>query len=361
MPVPRLCRRLLLRGGRALPPYLIWLTTARCNARCAHCFHSGVPEGTGGPDLSTGEAVRFFERYGPLVYLSLGGGEPSLREDLPDVVGVATRRCGPAAINCISNGFLPERLAAQAGRIARDAPDTATTFTLSIDGLFEAHDRRRGVEGGFERLLESADRLKRLAAEIPNLAVSTNTTFTPDNAAEIDAIHAFVTKRLELPHRLILFRNPHDWKWPPPALDVGAFVRKAREVERDTRARFGGRGGLLEAARAALDLVRLDVLDDLAAGRPFPWSCRAGRSGLVLAADGELLPCEPLGKSFGNVRDTDCDARNLLSGERAREILAGIAGCRCTWECQLRASLPWQPSRLPGLVRHCLRQSAGRS
>lgn len=341
---------LLLPGRFGNPPYLAWFTSARCNARCGHCFYANRIENPLPGELSTGEAIRFFGQYGSLSYLTLGGGEPTLREDLPEVVGHAARACGLKFLNYISNGFLPDRLADHAERIARAAPGMRATFTISVDGLFAAHDRRRRVDGGFDRLLESVGRLERLKGNYPNLHLSTNTTWMPENRDEIDGIHAFLSDTLRLPHKLILFRDPANWKMPPPGLDIGEYAAKAREIERDTDRRSGTDGGVLQSGRRALDHLRLDALADLASERPRKWSCMAGRSGIVLGETGELLPCEPLGRSYGNVREAGFDAAALLSGDRAKALRKEIAGCRCSWECQLRASLPYQPSLLPRLA-----------
>ncbi|MHB8763603.1 MAG: radical SAM protein [Deferrisomatales bacterium] len=342
---------LILPGTFGNPPYLIWLTSARCNARCAHCFHAERSDRALPDELTTGEAIRFFDRYGPLTYLTLGGGEPSLREDLPEVVERAAKRCGLRFLNYVSNGFLPDQLSKHGDSIARSAPETVTTITISIDGLFEAHDQRRKVKGGFDRVLDSILRLKEIAARRKNLRISTNTVWMPCNKDEIDEIHRYIVDELGLPHKLILFRDPRNWKTVAPGVDVGEYVTKARAVEESTDTRLGGGWGIMQNLRRALDHARLDVLADISSGQDLAWSCMAGRSGVVLSEGGELLPCEPLGRSFGNVRETDFSAAALLRRAAARGVLREVAGCRCVWECQLRASLPYQARMIPRLLR----------
>ena len=63
--------------------YLILYVTNRCNFKCNFCFyHAEVEKGRKPNELSTAEIQRFSETLGPIIQLSLTGGEPFLRDDL---------------------------------------------------------------------------------------------------------------------------------------------------------------------------------------------------------------------------------------------------------------------------------------
>mgnify|MGYP001423262216 CR=1 FL=1 len=71
------------------PSSAIWELTRTCNMRCAHCLNnSGSGEG---PELDREGAVQLLDRLDAagILALSISGGEPFLRPDLPDLVGRA--------------------------------------------------------------------------------------------------------------------------------------------------------------------------------------------------------------------------------------------------------------------------------
>ena len=70
-------------------PVVVWNMTRRCNLRCVHCYAQAKDEGFRGNELSTDEGKGLIDdlsRFGSPVIL-FSGGEPLLREDLPDLIG----------------------------------------------------------------------------------------------------------------------------------------------------------------------------------------------------------------------------------------------------------------------------------
>ncbi len=112
------------------------------------------------------ETVRWLYREAGragLAQLVVWGGEPLLRDDLPDLLDEA-RRAG-LLTTLISNGWLlGERWPELRGRV--DA------LILSLDEVGPAHDRLRGLPGLFERLEAFADTLRRDPLR-PTLLVNT--------------------------------------------------------------------------------------------------------------------------------------------------------------------------------------------
>jgi len=67
--------------------------TTDCNLRCRYCYHFTGP-GDVGTDLSAQEWLLFFEELRDLAVMdvTLAGGEPFLRDDLPDIIqGIVVR------------------------------------------------------------------------------------------------------------------------------------------------------------------------------------------------------------------------------------------------------------------------------
>jgi len=63
--------------------------------------------------------------------------------------------------------------------------------------------------------------------------------------------------------------------------------------------------------------------------------CTAGRLSAVVFENGEVHPCEILGRSLGNLNDVGWDLGRIWSSERAGALRNEIRAerCACTWEC----------------------------
>ena len=77
--------------------YVIVYVTNRCNFRCSFCFYGEEIEKGHKPDeLTLEEHRRIARKTGPLLQLSIGGGEPFLRRDLAAIVSAYIRETGVA-------------------------------------------------------------------------------------------------------------------------------------------------------------------------------------------------------------------------------------------------------------------------
>lgn len=152
-----------------MPIIANYYITQRCNARCVFC---DIPEG-GVARRHEADTQTIIGNYPDLKrlgvkYLDLTGGEPLLREDLPELLRVARhehRFFTTVTTNCI---LYPQR--------AKDLAKLVTRLNFSLDGPdAETHDRQRRVKC-FDKVLESIELAHRLG-ESPIL----NYTITKDN------------------------------------------------------------------------------------------------------------------------------------------------------------------------------------
>ena len=85
--------------------------------------------------------------------------------------------------------------------------------------------------------------------------------------------------------------------------------------------------------------------------------CVAGRKIIVISETGEVLPCEILGRSMGNVRDYDYDLKRLLASAENDTLRKWIveSKCKCSFECALTANVAWNLGEYPKLVASTLK------
>jgi MoaA/NifB/PqqE/SkfB family radical SAM enzyme len=106
-------------------------------------------------------------------YLGLTGGEPTLREDLTDIVDLLYPRAMQLEIS--TNGLHAERLEP----IIKKYPHIKIRF--SLEGVGETNDRIRGERDGFEKKVKGLLRLKELGGK----DLGFGAVIQDDNAAEL--------------------------------------------------------------------------------------------------------------------------------------------------------------------------------
>ena len=152
--------------------------TPRCNLRCTFCQFWRTEHGE---ELTTHELKQVVDDLASLDCrkIHFTGGEPTLREDLPEIIAHATRQGIRAALT--TNGTLLTRETAYALVEAG-----ARGITVSLDGATpELHDRLRGVKGAFKRTLNGLRLLQRAKSKLKaKTKIRVNTVLTRHNYHE---------------------------------------------------------------------------------------------------------------------------------------------------------------------------------
>lgn len=138
--------------------------------------------------------------------INISGGEPFLRNDLPEIVRVISRRCPKAKIIISTNGFLPSAIKRQMQDIIKFKMDIGVT--VSLDGFGKAHEDLRGYPGGFSLVLETVRLLKDL--NIKNLKIGF--TLNDKNINQLKKVYR-LSKELGMELNLAVCHNsPHYFK-----------------------------------------------------------------------------------------------------------------------------------------------------
>jgi MoaA/NifB/PqqE/SkfB family radical SAM enzyme len=338
-------------GARFTPPVLHFLVNSKCELRCQHCFFWRELEDPSIHDLSLDEVRRISATMDDLFYLVLAGGEPYLRRDLFEIVETFKRQNELRRLVVISDGFGVERIEATASRILEAFPDLDFTACFSIDGLEPVHDEIRGRAGSFARVVESVRRLLSQKARHPRLTVQTLTTYMSLNERHLDPLYEFLRDDLR-PDRIALNLIRQDPRNPATKqVDLRGYERLTRRIAEDTFAgrlsnRYAGDAG----AVTAVDLVMHDLVLKTARSGRCQLTCEAGVETGVLYPDGTLATCEVL-EPLGSLREAGLDFRRVWFSREADALRRKIrAGCRCTHESSMLASIPFNLKLIPKLA-----------
>ncbi|MBO4316881.1 MAG: 12,18-didecarboxysiroheme deacetylase [Mailhella sp.] len=174
----------LLQFSEDKKPVIVWNMTQRCNLKCVHCYAKAVPV-KGEDPISTEQAkamISDLAAFGSPVML-FSGGEPLVRDDLPELAEYATSKGMRAVIS--TNGTLITR--EKASLLKKVG---LSYVGISLDGGEEVHDRFRGVPGAYRKALEGLDYCR---AE--GIKVGLRFTINKRNAAEVPKIFRLLAER----------------------------------------------------------------------------------------------------------------------------------------------------------------------
>jgi Fe-coproporphyrin III synthase len=337
---------------------LVHFVTYKCNAKCGHCFFKNELNKNG--ELSKDEIFRVIGGLGPLKGLLISGGEPFLRSDLAEIIIEYAGKCGPGVVSIPTNGFITDQILGTCENILGNCKDMNLTVAVSLDGLFDSHDKARNFPGGFARAVETSRRLIKLKARHPRLRLHIVTVIMPDNVDSLLPISDFVRKEI----------NP-DYHWFEPVRrsdsgDLparishsglrlflkGNIVYYFKKVKGTSKNIYSSR--VLNNAIINYSLNNLKIaLDNFLDGKKWPVECAAGRRIAVLYPDGSVSACE-LRLPVANVRDFGYNLTKLLKDPEFRREIKDIRGkdCSCSHGCFIPASVRFSP---PHMLRLALK------
>ncbi|MCX8036080.1 MAG: radical SAM protein [Candidatus Sumerlaeia bacterium] len=308
--------------------YVIYFVTSRCNSRCQTCFYWKEMDGAG-PDLSLQEVEAVAAKIGPLETLLLSGGEPTLRNDLPEVVAAFFLSNRLRNVGLPTNGLLPERARLFTRRILELCPGMALDVNVSLDGVGAKHDAIRGVPGAFEKACETVRMVAELRQQCDRLRVNVSTVVFDANWRHLPELLDYVREHLDVNgHYVELLRGaPRDSRLALPP------YRALRRINRLVLRNHLLYHGDAEKRRWPHETPYLRELhrwqERVLRGGRWPASCPAGREVAVIESDGRVRACELRGV-VGDLRQSAYDLHAVLQSPEAAAERQTIVGTRCS-------------------------------
>lgn len=114
------------------------IVTYRCNARCTMCNRYKAPS------LPEEEiSIETIKKLPKMYFTNITGGEPFIRQDLPDIVRELYKKSDRIVIS--TNGFFTDRII----KLCEEFPNIG--IRISIEGLEQTNNEIRGLPDGFNR------------------------------------------------------------------------------------------------------------------------------------------------------------------------------------------------------------------
>jgi MoaA/NifB/PqqE/SkfB family radical SAM enzyme len=334
---------------------LIFAVTYKCNFRCRTCFYGRTMDKETSNDaheLSLDEIRQVSSSLGRFNNLLISGGEPFLREDLPEICEIFYRYNKICHIHLPTNGFYTDKIVSRTSAVLQQCSRINLTIGLSLDGLRATHDAIKGIDGSFDRVIDTAKGLAELKKQWHNLELYIITVVTKSNIDEVTALSEFVKNSLPVDgHGPSPVRGiPYDAGVVPPSYKEWHDLAKTLMIyhhywnKKSSRRRL--RSFLATNRTRYLYNVYTRVLQD----RELPFRCQAGNGIGVLEPNGDVRLCE-LTDVIGNVRTANYDFKKILFSEKADSEREKTKQCACTHACFLSPSIT---RSLPALIKSSL-------
>jgi len=253
--------------------------TYRCNNKCPHCY---VGRKNSFPEMDTKKWQQIIKKLWNIgiPHITFTGGEPTLRKDLPELVGYAEEM--GLVTGVITNGRL---LSKQLVNELVSAGLDHIQITLESYNK-ETHNKMVGTDG-WEETVEGIKN----CLDSP-LYVLTNTTITTDNCEEIenhiDFLKSIGVKKFAY-NSLIYSGRGLDVGTGIDEEDIGTYVRRIKK----------------RADELGMDFIwytptHYCIFDPLLEGVGLK-QCSAAKYNVAIEPNGDVIPCQSYFERMGNI------------------------------------------------------------
>ena len=193
------------------PTVLIYNCTFVCDARCTMC--NNWKRGNRKEDMTLDQIDGVFDHefWGAVENLNISGGEPTTRNDLPEMVEMFHRRLPRLRkIGINTTGLTPHRAIPMLTRIVEFCAehDLLISIRVSLDGIGDIHNQVRNVKRGFDKACQTIEAMQALAAKHPQFQFGIASTIFATNLEDAKNILAWArTNKLDVVFNMLRFTD----------------------------------------------------------------------------------------------------------------------------------------------------------
>jgi radical SAM protein with 4Fe4S-binding SPASM domain len=290
---------------------LQWHVTHICNLECKHCYQEDTEAMLGYDELSDifFQYMDFIKKYNYRGHINFTGGEPFICPHIFELFDMC--EAFYISFGILTNGTLLDWETVNKLKKYKKL----SFMQVSLDGTRETHDDIRGT-GNFDRALNGLKLLRKAK-------IQTMVSFTchKENYKELSEVIKIVKK------------NKIDRFWTDRLIPIGSNIEQILDTEQyqwviETLGKEKRKADLNPFCKTTIHLNRAL---QFCGGEKEIYQCSAGKSILVVLADGELVPCRRMPVPLGNVLKSSIieiyESSDIIKELDKQEIPEECEGC----------------------------------
>lgn len=312
-----------------MPSIVIHFITYRCNLSCRMC--SAVTY-SAEAELDTQQVKDLYDQMKSLQLVRITGGEPFIRDDLPEIVRHIQKSVKPHLVHITTNGTLTDRIV----NFVKESKGSKLFIAISLDSLQEGHEDIRG-DGAFSKTLLTLEKLMPFRSR-RDFEVEVNQTIVDDNLDEVDKFAEYISKLgPKINYQLARnFHPPMPKPTEPNAPDCIIYPPLFKDLDKNKLDRLLTK--ILEerqdyesfAERLIRKYYVTGVRNRLIDEKKYPNPrCVSLYDHVRLDPDGNILICRSDLTAAGNAAKDGF--RNAWYGTRAHELRELVDHCKLCW------------------------------
>src|SRR5438046_379947 len=319
--------------GPIRPTVLIYNGTWVCDARCEMCSNWKHGDRKSDMTLDQLEPAMSHPFWSHVENLNISGGEPTTRNDLPEMVELFHRhlpRMRKLGIN--TTGLTPHRAIPMLTRIVDFCAERELLISIrvSLDGIGDIHDQVRHVKRGFDKACETIEAMQALSQEYANFQFGIAATIFATNLEDAKNILTWArSKKLDIVFNMLRFTDAM-----LNNKELEATIGFHQREEEFMRGFFLDRVQE-ESVLSGQAFLYLHYADMIANGYKRTMPCPFRTQGLLLNPYGDLYYCEN-SQAIGNVLSTPAAELYFRADNLAhREHVQNTVCPTCLSPCQV--------------------------
>ena len=282
------------------PTVLIYNCTFVCDARCQMC--NNWKRGNRKEDMTLAQIDSVMDRdfWGAVENLNISGGEPTTRNDLPEMVEMFHRRLPRLRkIGINTTGLTPNRAIPMLTRIVEFCASKGLLISIrvSLDGIGDIHNEVRQVKRGFDKAGQTIAAMQALADKHPQFSFGIASTIFATNLEDARNILAWCrSRKLDVVFNMLRFTD--NMLGNRDLEESVGFKAREEEFMRE----FFLERVQEESVLSGQAFMYLHYADMIANGYVRTMPCPFRTQGLLLNPNGDLFYCEN-SDMLGNVLD----------------------------------------------------------
>ncbi len=288
------------RSKPYLPRAMSIYVTYKCNIRCQMCSiwkTRGIQKSNAELTLSELDEILSDSLFSKLEYININGGEPNLRDDLPEIAELFVEKFPRLqTITMNSNGLPPHRAHANVEAIGRICQKNNIRFSVSISlhDLGRNYDQIAGIPDAYQKVLETLNRLKRIQDSLP-FYLGINCVITDLNLDNLPRLKEWSeTEQIPINFTLGEVRE----RFHNLDTDVMKEIKTGKKADLVIFLRSLSKNKSLFNQHAYRYQQLADIIESKTSRKI---SCHYAMGGVILGSEGDLYYCKD-SKSIGNCR-----------------------------------------------------------